>query len=420
MRTYKQKPILITGLDLGSTAIRIVVGQWIPNTPHQDIQLLGAIEVPSEGLHKGAVTSIDEAVSAIANGLEHIERLLGVPVEHVWVGISGVDILAQESKGVVAVAKPDGEITEEDVERVVAAARMVTPPLNYESIHMLPRAFTVDGQKGIHDPAGMTGMRLEVDAQIIYGTTPQMKNITKAVYRTGVDIDDVVLGILGIAHVVTTPKQRDLGVAVVDIGGSTTSVAVYEDGHLIHTAVIPIGSEHVTNDVAIGLKVSIDTAERVKLDYGQCLSGLINKKQMIDLSTIDASQEESVALRYIAEIIEARMSELLEKVSQEFLRVGKHGLLPAGVVFTGGGAKIDGLVDLAKEDLNLPATLGYPLNIQGVSDKVRDVAFAGAIGLVLWATQTQEQGQSYKHKRRFNSTAKVLGKLQGLWKSLIP
>lgn len=416
----KAQSALITGLDIGSTAIRIVVGQLTEATEGKhELQMLGMVEVPSEGVHKGVITSIEETVSSLSHALEQVERLTGVPVEHAWVGISGMDIIAQESRGVVAVAKSDGEISDDDVSRAVDAARTVAVPLNYEILHVIPRSFNVDGQTNIKDPVGMTGIRLEVNAQMIYGVTSHIKNVTKAVYRTGIDIDDLVLSILATGDAVTTSRQRELGVAVVNIGGSTTSIVVYEAGDIVHTAVLPLGSEHITNDLAIGLRSSIDIAERVKLEYGTCIAKGIPKREKIDMAALGAGDAEHASLQYTAEIIGARVEEILEKVDEELDRVGRSGRLPAGVVFTGGGAKIDGLVPFAKNALGLPARLGEPLFISGVAQKGSDLSFASAIGLVKWGAHVYEGGRPASYSR-FTSAGKVVKRLQDVWRSLIP
>ncbi len=418
LRSKRQQVQIITGLDIGSTAIRIAVGQQIhDNTGIPELQIIGTVEVPSEGVNKGVVTSIEETVSSISNGLEQVERLIGAPVEHVWVGISDNQIVAQESRGVIAVAKAGGEITLDDIERAVEAAKTVAPPLNYEILHVLPKNYGVDGQTGIRDPIGMTGIRLEVVTQMIHGVTSHIKNITKAVYRTGVDIDDLVLSILATGDVVTTSRQRDIGVVVVDIGGSTTSVVVYEGGDVLHTGVLPVGSEHITNDLAIGLRTAIDIAEHIKLKYGNCNTKNINKSEKVKVTLEDGEVIEEVPKRYIAEIVNARVSEILHLVNKELSKIEKRGLLPAGVIFTGGGSKIRGLVDTAKDELELPAMLGYPLETQGITEGVNDMAFTTAIGLVKWGAGVRPASKKRHIKLR---GTKVAQKVQNIFKSLIP
>jgi len=411
---------LITGLDIGSTAVRIAVGKlsFLPNKS-TELQIISTVEVQSDGVQKGVINSIEEAVSSVSHALEKTERIVGVPIEHAWVGISGSHISSQESRGVVAVAKTNGEIGPEDVSRAVEAARTVATPLNYEILHVLPRSYIVDGQTGIKDPVGMTGIRLEVDTQIIQGLTSHIKNLTKTVYRTGIDIDDLVLSILASGEVIVTPKQKDLGVAVVNIGGATTSIVVYEEGDIIHTAVLPIGSIHITNDLAIGLRSSIEIAEKVKIEFGECVDRNLNKKDFIDLAAVGSATSEPVAKKKIVEYIGARLEEILEKVDAELIKAGRSHLLPAGVIFTGGGAKISGLVELAKNVLGLPASLGFPNGIMGISDKINDPSFSTAIGLVRWGAQIKEGGTK-KSLSLVKNVDKVASRVKNLFKTLIP
>lgn len=410
---------IIAGLDVGSTAVRLAVGQLVPvENDRHELHIIGAAEAPSEGVHRGVVTSIEDAVSSISACLERAERMTGLPIKSAWVGISGSHIISEESKGVIAVAKSDGEIAEEDIERAVEAARTVATPLNYEILHVIPKSYTVDGQVGVKDPLGMTGVRLEVDTQIIQGLSSQIKNLTKAVYRTGLDIDDLVLSILATAEAVITERQKELGVAVLNIGGATTSLVVFEEGDILETVVLPIGSEHITADIAIGLRTSIEVAERLKLNFGSTLPKDINKKEEIDLFDLEAGEHEMVSRKYSAEIMEARVEEILEKVDAVFKKIGRSGMLPAGVVLTGGGAKLPGLVEFAKHKLRLPVTLGYPLNLTSVTDKVNDLSFATAIGLVKWGHSVANSPKSKFGNliSRFRSVSQV----KKWFQSLIP
>ena len=406
---------IIAGLDIGSTAIRLAVAQAGAD---DNLQVIGLAEVPSEGIHKGVVTSIDDAVSAISSCLEKVERMTGSPLEHAWVSINGSHIQAQSSHGVIAVAKPNGEIGEDDVARVVEAAQAVATPPNYEILHVLPRSFTVDGQAGIKDPLGMTGVRLEVEAQIIEGQTAQVKNLTKCVYRTGVDIDDLVLGILATAEAVVTKRQKELGVAVVNIGGSTTSLLVCEDGDPLHAAILPVGSGHITNDIAIGLRTSIDIAERLKIDYGQASAADVGKREEIDLSELSV-EEGVISRKHLAEIIEARLEEIFSLVDRELGKIDRSGKFPAGIVLTGGGAKLPGVVELAKHQFRLPATLGYPLEVASPLEKVNDPAFSTALGLVRWGLG-QGEGPKGFHLPKFSSVTQVLDKIKSLPKLFMP
>lgn len=387
---------LIAGLDIGSSAVRLAVGQLVirpgESEMRPELQILGAAEAVSAGVHKGTISSIEDVVSSVSACLERAERMVGVPVESAVVGVSGLHILTQSSKGVVAVSKVDNEITSDDVERAVEASRTIATPLNYEVLHVLPKRFTIDGQGNIKDPVGMTGIRLEVDSHIILGSSAQIKNLTKAVYRTGLAISDLVLGILATSEVVITERQKDIGVLVVNIGATTTSLAVFEEGEVLHLAMLPVGSEHITNDVAIGLRIPLDIAETIKIEYGDCTPGNFSKREEVDLFEIGAPDHEIVKRQYVSEIVEARVEEILHKIDQELTRIKRSGLLPAGVVFTGGGSKLPGLLELAKKVLRLPAILGYPLSVTSVSDKVNDLGFSAAVGLVQWGSELNRTG----------------------------
>lgn len=408
---------IISGLDIGSTMVRVVVGQ--KNQADEKVHVLGVAESPSEGISKGVITSIEDAVSSISACFEKAERMTGIPVENTYVAISGAHVISQDSHGVIAVAKADGEIKEDDVERAIEAAQTVATPPNYEILHIIPRSFTVDSQKNIKDPVGMTGIRLEVDAQIIQGLSSQVKNLTKCVYRTGVDIDDLVLGILAASEAVLTKRQKELGVAVINIGGATTSLMVFEEGDVIHTAVLPVGSGHITNDIAIGLRTSIDVAEKVKIEYGSCLPAEINKREEIDLAEVVPQESGRVLKKHVAEIIEARLEEIFKMVEEELTKIDQAGLLPAGVVLTGGGAKLPGIVEVAKKDFRLPASIGYPIDVVTAIDKINDPTFTTAIGLVVWGAALQEKPHRLSLKK-FSSVAEVTGKIKKLFKSLMP
>lgn len=378
---------MIAGLDIGSSAVRVAVGQAAPGASGRaHIQIVGVSSVPSEGMRRGAVTSIEDLVSAASVALEEAERSAGAPVESAWVGINGPYLLTQESRGVVAVAKSNGEVTPEDAERAIAAARTVAIPLNYDILHVLPRSFSVDGQTGIKDPVGMTAMRLEVDAKIVYGVSTHIKNITRAIYRTGIDIEDMVLAVLADGEAVVSSRQKALGAAVVNIGATTTSMAVYDDGDTIHVAVIPIGAEHVTSDIAIVLKTDIDVAERIKREFGHALPRDVPKKDIIDFGACGGSAHEVASRQYVAEIIHARAAEIFERVNRELMHIGKSGLLPGGVLLTGGGANLPGLPAVGRDILQLPVSLGYPIDVSSSTAAASDISYTTAIGLVKWGT----------------------------------
>lgn len=411
---------IIAGLDIGSSSIRMVVGS---RAAEQKLNIIAAAEVPAEGVTKGAVVSIEEAVNSLSKCLEKTGKIAGLPIESAWVGISGSHIISQESRGVVAVSRSDGEITEDDVERAIEAARTVATPSNYEILHVIPKSFIIDSQPNIKDPVGMTGIRLEVDAQIIQGLSSHIKILTKCVYRTGLDIDDLVLSILAASEAVLTNRQKELGVVLINIGAATTSLIIFENGDVLHTAVLPIGSDHITADLAIGLRVSIDTAERVKIDYGSALPKDIIKKDEINLAEIDHTVSEAEAVvsrKYMAEIIEARVEEIFEKIDQELRRVDRSGSLPAGVVLIGGGAKLPGIVDVAKRKLKLPACLGFVQNLTSAIDKIQDLSFLTAVGLVAWGDQLTKGKNRRFSVGQFKSIAQVGEKVRGWIRGIMP
>jgi cell division protein FtsA len=415
---------IIVGLDVGSSAVRVAVGQAAPiSEGRSGMHIIGAVEVPSEGVNKGSVTSIEDAVSSVSKALEQAERLTGLPMSRAWVGINGTHISCQESRGVVGVARSDNEIREDDVDRVIEAARTVAMPANNEILHVLPRSFTIDGQRGIKDPVGMTGVRLEVDALIIEGQTSPIKNLTKCIHRTGIDIEDVVLTILATSDAVITNKQKELGVCVVNIGASTTGLIVFEEGDVLHAAVLPIGAAHITSDIAIGLRTSIEVAERAKLRYASAAPEEINKKEEVNLLDLGAEEEEVVGRRFIADIAEARVQEIFEKVDDELRKAGRSGMLPAGVVLTGGGAKMHGVVEAAKKYLRLPVTIGTAIGVTSVVERVNDPAMTAAIGLVLWGRNLTAQNNDGKLGRIFDKVRGVkdaAGIIGGWFKSLRP
>jgi cell division protein FtsA len=379
------KEHIFVGLDIGSSTIRVVVGKQESElgTP----SIIGVGESQSAGIRRGVIVDIDEAVSSISEALEKAERMTGLTIDHAVVSVGGAQITSQESHGVIAVARADGEITESDVVRVVDASQAISIPANREILHVIPKNFTVDGQTGIKDPVGMSGIRLEVDTQIIQASVPFIKNLTKCIMQAGLEIDDLVLAPLAAAQAVLTKKQKELGVALIDLGGGTTGLIVFEEGDLIASTILPVGSMHITNDLAIGLRTSVETAEKVKLQYGQAQIREVKKDQDIDLSKIDKQEEGRVGTKHVAEIIEARMEETFDLVNKELKRLNKDGQLPAGVILTGGGAKLPGVVELAKKQLRLPVTIGLPGSVTTVIDRVDDPSYATAVGLVLWANE---------------------------------
>lgn len=373
---------LITGIDIGSSNIRIAVGEIMPDS--DKVNIIGLSEAQSNGVSKGTIRSIEEVVESIIKVKMRAEKMVNLEVDHAIIATSGSHITAQDSKGVIAVSRADGEIREDDVDRVLEAAQAVSVPPNYEIIHVLPRTFSIDNQTEIKDPIGMNGVRLEVEAQIIEGQSAHIKNLTKAVNLSGLGIDDLVLASLASSEATLTERQKDLGVVLVNIGAATTSVLVFEEGDILLVKVLPVGAAHITNDIAIGLRTNIDVAEIIKIQYGSTLSSVGAGQDEIALSQIDEQEEGSFSRKYLAEIIEARVEEIFHIVDKELRSISRSGKLPAGAILTGGGAKLPGITETAKRIFRLPAQIGAPVGVDSAIDKLNNPEYTTAVGLVLW------------------------------------
>lgn len=408
----------IIGLDIGTSNIRTVVAKYLRNQARP--QIMGVSSISSFGLRRGIVVDMEEVVTRVSQALTEVERISGIPIERAFISIGGAHVLSQPSQGVIAVSRADGEISQEDVKRAIDAAKAVNLGQNQEIIHSLPLQFTVDGQSEIKDPKGMHGVRLEAEVLLIEGVSPYLKNFVKCIHRTGIDIQNLVLAPLASSEAVLTPRQKELGVVLLDMGGGTTGLCVFEEGRLLHGKVLPIGGGHITNDIAIGLRVSIDTAERVKHEFGSALPNEVKKKEEIQLAKIDANEEESVSRHYVAEIIKARLEEIFSMVNKELQSINREKLLPAGVVLVGGGAKMPGIIDLAKEQLRLPAQIGFPQDLRGVIDKVDDPSFACAVGLVLWGRDQVESEHRVLPSLDIFSFRGLGGRVKKIFKHFLP
>ena len=412
------KDDLIVGLDVGTTTTRVVVA--VASAEQEKPSVIGIGSVPSSGIQKGVVTDVEETIQSVSSALDAAEQMAGMPIEHAAVSIGGAHVSSLNSRGVIAVSRADGEISEDDISRVVNAAQAISIPSNREILHVIPQQFIVDGQDGITDPLGMTGVRLEVDAHIIEGSAPFIKNLTKCVYQAGVSVEDLVYSPLSAAKAVLSKRQRELGVVLVDLGGGTTNIAVFEENRLLQTATLPIGAMHITNDIAIGLRSSIDVAERIKIDLGTALPDEVKKTQIINLQHIDEQEEETeIPRRHVAEIIEARLSEIFSLVNRQLKFVERSGLLPAGIVLTGGGSKMHGVVELAKKELRLPAQLGFPQALPGIVDDINDPAWATAVGLIYHSLDSR-QIRNHSSSSGLSSVGPTVNKIRGWFRSLMP
>lgn len=383
------RDLIICGLDIGTTAIRAVVAQKRKGS--DKLTIVGLGEVPSAGMRKGVLVDAETALPAIKEALTLAERSSGYKIRSAYISVSGPHVMARSSKGIISVSRADQEISKADVARVIAQAQSISIPLNREILHAISKEFVVDGEGGINDPSGMRGLRLEVNSLVVDVSTPLVKNLVKSVESLGVEIDGIVLSALAAARSVLSKRQMELGVVVLDIGGGISNLAVFEEGSLIHASVLPVGGTHITNDIAIGLRVDVDIAEIIKLEYGVCRPDIINKKELINLNADDAgAKAENISRKEVAEIIEARTEELFELAGKELKKISKQALFPAGVVLTGGGAKMIGVVDFAKDYLKLPAQASVPENVEGVVDQIANPQYATVVGLCLLGLDLEE------------------------------
>lgn len=380
---------VLVGIDIGSSKIVTVIAK---TDEEQVINVLGVSEVKSNGIKKGQIVAIEEAVASINASLESAERMAGYSASKVIVSIGGSHIESQNSRGVVAVATPEGEIAQSDVTRVIDAAKAVSFPTSREIIHVLPRSFIVDGQEGIKAPVGMTGVRLEVDTHLITAGTTSLRNLEKALSEVGVDVVGVVFNGYASSLAVLSDTEKELGVVLVDIGAGTTDIAIYVDGALAHSSVLPIGARHITNDLAIGLRISLESAEKLKLFLSKPRRKNDEAETRIsdelDLSSLALSEElKKVSYKTLVEgIMRPRLNEIFTMVGLELKKSGWGGQTPAGLVITGGGAKTVGIIDAAKRSMAMPVRIGVPSGLRGIIDEVQDPAFSTVIGLILYGT----------------------------------
>lgn len=419
---------LIAGLDIGSNKTRLAVAQTeITSEGQKKVNIISLNETDTEGFTKGNVSNVEDLVSTISSVLEKAEMEVGLPIENVCVGIAGDHIISRMSKGVVAISKANNEIGEDDIERAIETVKSVAIPPNYENLHIIPVTFNVDNQKGIKDPIGMTGVRLEVEVQVISGLSTRVNNFTRAIHRTSLEIDTLVFSILSTAEAVLNKKQKELGVLLLDIGHTTTKGAIFEDEEVIYSFNIPLGSSHITSDLAIGLRSSLEIAEIVKKKEGTLDLSSIRRTEQVDLSKYEnksksvtsiTRQRNSFSKKYINEIIEARVDEIFSYVAKELKKSGRFGKLPAGVVLTGGGSKLPFLVEYVKNKLALPASLGYPTGFTSSTDKIYDLDYAPVCGLIMWDVTDLEERKA-RIKINFNFF-NIIGKFKKLLRMLMP
>ena len=384
-----EREAVLVALDVGTSKVVALIGEV---TRDGSLNIIGKGAPPSAGLKKGIVINIDQTVASIAAAIDGAERLSGYKLESAFVAVGGNHIESQNSRGAVAVSGPSKEVSREDRARATEVARAVTIPSNREVLHVIPREYIVDGQEGVKDPMGMSAVRLEVECHIVHAAAPAVQNLSKCVQQAGVRIDELVASALASSEAVLSETERDLGVAVVDIGAGTTDLALFSDGSPYHTYVLPIGGGNVTNDVAIGLKTSLQVAEDLKIRYGTSDIRTVAADEQVTIDTIGEERGRTVSRLEVCEIIDARMRELFEKVGEEIERAGTGSVLPAGIVLTGGASQLAGVAELGREVLRMPVRVAAPIGVGGLTDHLLTPAFSTSIGLLRWGARQVLQG----------------------------
>jgi cell division protein FtsA len=375
---------VLVGIDVGTTKVVALIGEVSRDGA---LTIIGKGTVPATGLKKSVVVNIDQTVHSIATSVEHAERLSGWKIDRAFVGVGGQHLEGINSKGQVAVSGANREITREDISRAIEVARAITIPSNRDVLHVLPRGFVVDGQEGVKDPLGMSAIRLEVETHIVTASATAVQNLSKCVQAAGVRIDELVASPLASAEAILSETERELGVAVADIGAGTTDIALYTEGSPFHTAVIPVGGNNVTNDVAIGLKVDLQTAEDLKVKFATCDVMSVDPEEALVVSILGEDAGREVSRLEMCEIVEARMREIFEMIRGELETVG-HGLSPAGLVLTGGASQLSGITDLGREVLQMPVRVAAPLNVGGLVDHLLTPSYSASIGLLQWGARS--------------------------------
>lgn len=382
-----QGPELIVGLDIGTTKICAVVGEVTGN----NINVIGIGTHPSIGLRKGVVVNIEATVESIQKAVEEAELMAGCEISSVYAGIAGGHITGFNSHGIIAVK--GHEITQNDVDRVIEAARAVAIPMDREVIHVLPQEFIVDDEPGIQNPVGMTGVRLETKIHIVTGAVASAHNIVKCTNRAGLDVCDIVLESLASGESVLTKEEKEQGVALLDLGGGTSDLAIFSKNNIRHTFVLALGGNNLTNDISIGLRAPNAEAEKIKKKYGTCLSSQINSDDTIEVPGMGGRKSRKLPRQILGEILEPRMEEIFTLIKREIVRAEMESMITSGVVVTGGTALLDGVTDIAESVLNVPARLGRPQGIGGLVDVVNNPMYATAVGLVLFGARNRSQSK---------------------------
>lgn len=406
------KERIIAGIDVGSSKICTVIAQ----ASEEKISVIGVASTPSKGIKKGVVVDIDLAVESISASLEASERMAGYAVSQAFVSVGGSHISSLNSRGVVAVTNPDGEIVDDDIARATEAAQAISIPSSQEIVHVLPRDFIVDSQDGVKNPVGMSGVRLEVETNIIFGSSTSIRNLSKCVAQVGVDISGLVFGGLASSQSVLSDTEKELGTVLADIGGGTTQVCIFEGGSPYYSVVLPVGAQNITNDLAIGLRTSLEVAEKVKVKYSQLPAG--SNETDFPLINFGIESSDSVSRKTIEEVVRARLSEIFNLVAAEVKKSGLMGKIPGGIVLTGGGSETKGSLEVARNVLRMPVRTGLPGGVTGLIDEIGGAAHSCPVGLLLFGYKSAPKSLfSVFGKGRLGNP---LAKAVGWFKSFLP
>jgi cell division protein FtsA len=416
---------IIAAVDIGSSKVTTLIGQVLTDSVsfENSINIIGVATAPSKGVKKGQIVDIEDAVEATIASVEAAERMAGYNLNSAWVSVGGAHISSQNSTGVVAVSDPNGEVSIADVQRVIEAARAISMPTSREIIHVIPRDFIVDGEGGVRDPIGMSGVRLEVETHLVTVSSPALKNLTKSINEVGINIDGIVFSGLAATQSILSDTEKELGCVLIDIGAGTTSIAAYVDGGLLYSGALPIGARNVTNDLAIGLRVSIETAEKIKLSLSSAKKDATAKSDVIEVVDSDSKDIKKVSRRTLTEgIIRPRLNELFTMIRLDLEKNGLINKVPSGAVITGGGALTVGVTDSAKRMLTLPVRIGVPSGVSGLVDEILNPQFATPIGLLEYGLKqvvpAAPQQNNLKKMKLPNSN--IIGKVIDSIRDLLP
>ncbi len=384
--SYKRES-LIVGLDIGTTKICCIVG----NMTEEGLEIVGIGTSPSKGLRKGVVINIESTVEAIQKAVREAELMAGCEIKTIYAGIAGGHIKGLNSQGVIAIK--NREVSPEDLTRVIDAAKAIAIPMDREVLHILPQEFIIDDQDGIREPLGMSGVRLEAKVHIVTGAVASAQNIVKSCNRAGTDVADIVLEQLASSEAVLSADEKELGVALVDLGGGTCDIAIFSEGAIKYTSVLSIGGDHLTNDIAVGLRTPMAEAEKIKQAYGCCLTSMVGKDETIEVPSVGGREARVLSRQLLAEILEPRVEEIFTLVNREIIKSGYEDLIASGVVITGGTAILPGMPELAEQVFNLPVRRGVPQDIGGLTDVVNSPIYATGVGLVKYGSKNRDRQQ---------------------------